>query len=267
MDSWLGLISDEVRRSIIVFTLILPRMIAAFYIIQFMKKELLGGTMARNGLIFSFALFAYPVVEYSFPDTISGGELLLILLKETVIGLFLGFIISIAFWAIESVGAFIDNQRGASIASSFDPMVGDQASPLSMLLSKMLITLFFVSGIFLAFMKGLYSSYETWPIASFVPHFGWHNTEFFLAQFDLLLKIAIFIGAPIIIAMFIAELGLGLVGRFAPQLNVFFLAMPIKSAVAIVMLVLILGIFFRYFDNLLSDSIANSFELLEEVWQ
>lgn len=267
MESWIVLVSEEIRRTIIIFALILPRMLAAFSIIQFMKKEFLGGTLLRNGLIFSFALFAYPVVEPGFPQTLSGGDMVLILFKEMVIGLFLGFIVSIAFWAIEAVGSFIDNQRGANIASSFDPMVGDQVSPLGMLLSKMLITLFFVSGIFLAFMKGLYSSYQTWPIASFVPNFGWQNIEFFLAQFDLLLKIAIFIGAPIIIVMFMAELGLGLIGRFAPQLNVFFLAMPVKSALAILMLILIMALFFQYFSTMLSDSVADSFEILGRVWQ
>ena len=267
MDSLIGLFSEEVRRTIIIFSLILPRMIAAFSIIQFMKKELLGGNIARNGLIFSFALFAYPVVEPGFPQTIDAGDLVIILFKEVVIGLFLGFIVSIAFWAIEAVGSFIDNQRGANIASSFDPMVGDQASPLSMLLSKILILIFFVSGILLAFMKGLYSSYQTWPVASFVPHFDWQYTEFFLAQFDLLLKIAIFIGAPVIIAMFMAELGLGLVGRFAPQLNVFFLAMPVKSAIAVFMLILLLSLFFQYFSTMLNDSVINSFEILGEIWQ
>ena len=196
MDQWVDLLGAELSRNIIIFTLILPRMVAAFSIIQFMKKELLGGNITRNGLIFSFALFAFPIVEPNFPVEIAASAIILILLKEMVIGLFLGFVVSVAFWAVESVGAFIDNQRGANIASSFDPMLGGQASPLGMFLSKILITLFFVTGVFLIFMKGLYTSYQTWPVASFVPHFSWQHTDFFLAQFDLVLKIAIFIGAP-----------------------------------------------------------------------
>ena len=45
------------------------------------------------------------------------------------------------------------------------------------------------------------------------------------------------LAGPIIIIMFLIDLGLGLVGRFLPQLNIFIVAMPIKSAVAFFMLI------------------------------
>ena len=67
--------------------------------------------------------------------------------------------------------------------------------------------------------------------------------------------------------MFMVEFGLGLVGRFAPQLNVFFLAMPIKSGVAIFMLILLIGLIFEYFDEILIDSILDSYTILGEIWR
>jgi type III secretion protein T len=54
------------------------------------------------------------------------------------------------------------------------------------------------------------------------------------------------LSAPAIIAMFLAELGLALVSRFAPQLQVFFLAMPIKSALALFVLVMYMGTLLDY---------------------
>ena len=55
-----------------------------------------------------------------------------------------------------------------------------------------------------------------------------------------MLKTTIVIASPVIIIMFMATLGLGLVNRTAPQLNVFFLSMPVKSALGIAMLVIYL---------------------------
>ena len=61
-----------------------------------------------------------------------------------------------------------------------------------------------------------------------------------LGSLDGMLRATVVIAAPVIIIMFLATLGLGLVNRTAPQLNVFFLSMPIKSALGIAMLVIYL---------------------------
>ena len=61
-----------------------------------------------------------------------------------------------------------------------------------------------------------------------------------LNTLDAMLKTTIVIAAPVVIVMFIATLGLGLVNRTAPQLNVFFLSMPVKSGLGIAMLIIYL---------------------------
>ena len=58
-----------------------------------------------------------------------------------------------------------------------------------------------------------------------------------LGALDGMLKTTVVISAPVIIVMFLATIGLGLVNRTAPQLNVFFLSMPVKSALGIAMLI------------------------------
>ena len=67
-----------------------------------------------------------------------------------------------------------------------------------------------------------------------------------LGQLDTLVRTALLLSAPAIIAMFLAELGLALISRFAPQLQVFFLAMPIKSALALFVLVMYMGTLLDY---------------------
>ena len=61
-----------------------------------------------------------------------------------------------------------------------------------------------------------------------------------LGTLDEMLKTTVVISAPVIIVMFLATIGLGLVNRTAPQLNVFFLSMPVKSALGVAMLIVYL---------------------------
>jgi type III secretion protein T len=61
-----------------------------------------------------------------------------------------------------------------------------------------------------------------------------------LSSFDEMMRTTVIIATPVIMVMFLATLGLGLVNRTAPQLNVFFLSMPVKSALGIALLVIYL---------------------------
>lgn len=73
-------------------------------------------------------------------------------------------------------------------------------------------------------------------VGSFWPAFRLEQALSFLGQLDHMMYLAIVMSAPVILAMFLSELGLAMISRFAPQLQVFFLAMPIKSAVAMLVL-------------------------------
>ena len=173
-------------------------------------------------------------------------------LKEVLLGLLIGFVATIPFWAMEATGFIIDNQRGAALASTFNPSLGSQTSPTGLLLTQTLITLFFSGGAFLALVGSLFRSYASWPVSSFFPQLGSQWVAFFYAQFSQMLMLCALFAAPLLIAMFLAEFGLALVSRFAPSLNVFILAMPIKSLVVSLLLVLYLGILMEHaYDALL----------------
>jgi type III secretion protein T len=60
------------------------------------------------------------------------------------------------------------------------------------------------------------------------------------SSFDEMMRTTVIIATPVIMVMFLATLGLGFVNRTAPQLNVFFLSMPVKSALGIAFLIIYL---------------------------
>ena len=149
-------------------------------------------------------------------------------MKETMIGMIIGFCVAIPFWAMEACGFFIDNQRGASMASTMNPMSGSETSPMGLLFAQTFNTLFIISGLFLLLLDHIFNSYALWPVFSFWPSVDGSATLFILKQFDLLITIAMWLAAPVAISMFITEFGVALISRSAPQLNVFVLAMRLR---------------------------------------
>lgn len=158
-------------------------------------------------------------------------------LKEYAIGFLLGYMVAWLFWAVQAAGAFIDNQRGAAIAASIDPLQGHETSPLGILFSQAFITYFFAIGGFLLVLDLIYQSYVSWPVTRGLPALTDLFPALVLEVFDTGMRLMFVLAAPVIAIMFLAELGLAIVSRFAPQVQVFIIAMPIKSAIALLILI------------------------------
>ncbi|RJG42794.1 type III secretion system export apparatus subunit SctT [Motilimonas pumila] len=233
------------------YSLGLPRLFVVFMIMPVLSKRFLGGAMIRNCALMSIALFLYPVTEGSIPNELTLSNYFSIFIKEVVLGVVMGYIATVPFWVAQGVGFFIDNQRGAAMASMMNPLLGEQTSPLGLFLSQLLVTLFVISGALMALLVVLIQSYTIWPVGVLYPEFIDGLDTFALAQLDLLMELIVVLSAPVILAMFLAEFALALISRFAPQLNVFFLAMPVKSAVGFFVLVL----YIRYLVDHLKDFI------------
>lgn len=253
---------EDWRRVLVALVFSQPRMLTAFALLPVFTRQSLPG-MTRNGVAFSLALVILPLVMVDAPSEPPGWlDGLAILFKEIFIGLLIGFGVAIPFWVIDSTGFFIDNQRGTTMASSIDPMTGSQSSPLGVLMTQVLAVLFFVGGGLLVFLGALYESYRLWPVFSFFPRVDAAAIPWLLSLLDHFMSLTVMLAAPVIIAMFMAEFALGLISRFAPQMNVFSLAMPIKSAVGMLILVIYMTLLFGFMRGELLNLDAH-FQVLE----
>src|SRR5699024_4739478 len=133
---------------------------------------------------------------------------------------------------------------------ALNPISGKETSPLGILFNQAIIVFFLVAGGFTLMLSILYDSFVLWGIWSFYPSLEAGHGPLLLQQLSRMMQLTVLFAAPAMIAMFLAELGLGLVNRFAPQLQVFFLAMPIKSALALLVLVLYMHTLFDYGTDL-----------------
>jgi type III secretion protein T len=256
----------DLRTLLLTASYALPRILGLFVMLPFFNRQIFPG-MIQIAVAFGLAMVLLPIVVPVVPrGPVDPIALAGTIVKEVFIGVAIGFVGAVIFWAVQAVGAFIDNQRGSGMASSVDPMSQSDTSPVGILLYQAFLVYFLVSGAFMAFLTLVYDSYRIWPIDSFVPQFRIDDTSFYLGQLDQLMHLTVLLSAPVVIAMFLSEFGMALVSRFAPQLNVFFLAMPIKSGVGLLVLVVYAKLLFGYLGDQVS-TLPELFDRLRDVVQ
>ncbi|MBQ9536452.1 MAG: type III secretion system export apparatus subunit SctT [Desulfovibrionaceae bacterium] len=174
-----------------------------------------------------------------------------VFVKEVVIGLGLGLLAGLPFWAIQDAGIYIDNQRGAAQSESTEILTGKSASPMGGLLFECIVYLFYQSGAFLTFLGVIYASYLVWPVTQMLPlPTNYALPLYFASKVAWLMTFTILLSAPITVACLLVDISLGLINRFSPQLNAYVLAMPIKSGLAAVLLTLYLALLLHFAQHL-----------------
>lgn len=221
-----------------------PRILGLCVMLPIFNRNLMPGLLRFSvAAVLGFVLVPMLQPQYAAADLDAIG-LLVLIVKEAFIGMALGFMFAIPFWVFEAIGFVIDNQRGASIGVTLNPATGNDTSPLGVLFNQAFIVFFMVGGGFTLMLSVLYDSFRLWDIWSYYPQLTVAHAPLMLDQLSRMMRLVLLFAAPAIIAMFLAELGLGLANRFTPQLQVFFLALPIKSALALLVLVFYTSILF-----------------------
>lgn len=243
-----------------------PRILAMFVPIPLFNRQLLPG-MLRLAIAAGLGVMVAPTLMPAVAAAeLTSVQVLMLVTKEAFVGFMLGFLVAIPFWAFEAVGFLIDNQRGASIAASLNPLTGNDSSPLGILFNQAFNVFFFISGGFLLMLELLYGSFLLWDVFAWNPTFKAEAVPLMIDQLMNLVRVALLLASPVIVAMFLAELGLALMSRFVPQLQVFFLAMPIKSGLAFLVLMVYMATLFDYaLDHV--RNLGDLLPMLDSQWR
>ena len=125
---------------------------------------------------------------------------------------------------------------------------------------------FFASGAFLAFLNIFYTTFIAWPPTEFLPALLSSNTAIFSAQsLNWMMEQTVLVCAPFILVALLCDIALGLINRFAPQLNVFILSMPIKSGVCAFLIIFYLSPFLDHSEDLF-NYMQESFSVLNQIF-
>ncbi len=223
----------DLFRYVIVGGLIFTRFFIMTMFVPFLGVRPVPGRV-RIALSVAFLLFLFSPVYASAPEKLpSGGIIFVLFLKEVLFGIFLGFSVTMVFFGVQSAGNMIDNQRQLANARIFNPALGAQSSLFGIFYYQFALVIFLVLGGHRVFLSGVIKSFETVPVLS-LPNIQPGLTPIL----DLIIRlsadtliITMQLSAPILVAIFIADLILGLTNRVAPMINVFEMGFNIKGYV------------------------------------
>jgi type III secretion protein T len=228
-------------------------MSVALYMVRFVAAMALLPVLAdgvvtmlpRMGI--ALLLAAYMAMGRSPEEVLglTGGQVGLIAVKEAVIGVILGFAMGVVFWIIEQVGALIDTAAGFNNVQVQNPMSGEQNTPVSNLLVKLAGAVFFALGGALYFAQVLFESYRVWPLVDLTPSLQGAQRAFIDLQVGELFGNTMKLAAPILIVVFLIDVGVALLARSAEKLEPTILAQPIKCIVSVLMLALFVSVAFE----------------------
>ena len=225
-------IDIDVFRYLVVGGLLFTRIFFMVMFIPFLGGKPIPGQVRMTLVMALTAFFFMPVyagTTGALPQ--ANGPLFALFLKEILFGLLLGLSISIIFYGVESAGAMVDNQRQLANARIFNPSIGAQSSLFGLFYYKFATVLFLVIGGHRVVFQSLAKTFQTVPLLTFP------NIQPALSpMLDVLIRlgadtlvVTLQLSAPILVAIFLADLILGLTNRVAPMINVFELGFNIKG--------------------------------------
>jgi len=186
----------------------------------------------KAGLVVLISLIALPLVaaEGGAVPT-SAVAIAALVAREALIGFAFGLVAQMLFAAVQTAGAYVDLGAGFAIAQSFDPASNSTVSVLGRYYNLVAITAFVAMGGVQLLVGGVVRSFLIAPPLGALD--AGAIVAGVLARADDILLIAVQLSAPLLGAMLVADVTLGIISRAVPQMNVFIVGLPIKMAVAL----------------------------------
>ncbi len=191
----------------------------------------------RAGLSLLLAWMLRPIIApmgYAAPDTI--WLLALVLAREAIVGLVIGFTATFIFSIVQMAGEVQDTSAGFGFAGVVDPMMNQHSAIIGQIQTVMLWLIFFAVNGHHLLLRGLAESFTVVPLGLYAPEPALAEHLFRLTTG--MMVIALRVGAPVIGAVLLADLAQGLLQRTAPQFNIMAVGFQIKIASALIVLLI-----------------------------
>lgn len=235
---------DQIASQIDVFLLILARVSGIFLASPVFSNRIIPKQVkALLSVVLSIVLFeALQLTVPVIPSQL--GPFTIYLASEVMIGFVIGFVAQFTFAAIQFAGQVIDMQLGFAIVNVVDPVYGTQAPLVGSFKNLLALLLFLGVNAHHYIIAALYQSYQR------IPLFGLSNmkgtSQMMIDLFGAMLVTGMKLAIPIVGAMFVAEMGLGIMARTVPQMQVFFVGIPAKIFLGIILLLIVLPAYLAF---------------------
>lgn len=249
-DDHMGL-AQFLQWNVSLFLLILSRLAGMIMLAPVFGARGVPG-MVKLGLAFGLSVILYPLIKASnpaIPETLLLYSALVA--KETFIGLVIGFVIYSLTAILQGAGQLIDLQMGFTMGNLIDPVYGMQSPMMGnfqLILATMLLLAANAHHYLIAAMVKSYAYIPVSPTA--LPQ----GIDFYVTLVSAVFSLSAQLALPVIGALFIADLGVGLLSRAVPQLNIFTVVFPVKIIFGFVVLFLAMAFFGEAVNHLFNSS-------------
>jgi len=251
------MLQDILQSNLFAFFMVFARIGAAVMLIPGFGESFVPPRM-RLMIALGITLVVTPVVASKIPALPESPiALFLALGGEILIGLFIGSMARFLFFALQTAGMIMAYQTGLANALITDPTAAVQGALFSAFLGLLGVLLIFESGLHHLMLRAVVDSYSLFAPGHLPPLDDFSNMAARVVSdsFDLSMRIA----APFIVVALVFYLGLGLLGRLMPQIQVFFIVLPLQIALGLVVFALTIGAGMMWFLGAYSDELSNAF--------
>lgn len=222
------------------FMLVFARVGTLVMLLPGIGERLVPGRL-RLGLAFLLTLIVLPLARGLLPARGEPAAIIGLLVGEVAVGLVLGLATRIVIGALQTAGTIVAQELGLSFAMTVDPTQGGgQEAAIGNFLTLLGVTLVFATDVHHLAIVAVRDSYAILPPVG-VPDPG-DAARLAVGAVVRAFALAVQIAAPFIAFAFLFNLGLGILSRLMPQMQVFFLAMPLTILIGILILLAGLGV-------------------------
>ncbi len=185
----------------------------------------------------------------------------LLLAGELAIGLVIGFAVQLVFAAVQLGGHMIDFQMGFSIVNVVDPLNLTQVPLMGSFKNILALLIFLTTNSHHYLLAALYQSFDLIPLFGFTAKAT--MVQAILDMFGYMFITGLKIGMPVVGALFVAEIAMGIIARTVPQMNVFIVGIPAKIFIGLVVLVMVIPLYSGFMTLLFERNFADIIRLLK----
>lgn len=207
------------------------RLAVAFLLLPLITPETVPA-LVRNAIFLALGIVTLALQPGISPATWTLPQWLALFGKEAFIGLALGVLLGTVLWAFEAAGQIVDTKSGANQAQLTDPLSGQQTTLSGALLGRMATFVFMGAGGLMLWVGTLLQSFAAWPLGDSNWNLRPQGVLLFEEAFARFALTSFLLAAPALVVLYAIDLTLGLMNRYAPQLNLISISMSLKGIAA-----------------------------------
>ncbi|MDA0745102.1 MAG: flagellar biosynthetic protein FliR [bacterium] len=220
---------------------------------------------AKIGLALALALALYPASHITLAATTDLIPYVIIVAKELILGMMIGFAARLVFLAVQFAGEVVGIDIGFGVVNIIDPISAQQISIIGTFQNLIALVVFLMINGHHTLLNTIAASFEMVPLG------GIQLTEMLarglISMTANVFLMAIKLAAPVIIALFLTSLALGIIARTVPQMNVFIVGFPLKIGVGMGMLFLSMPLFQTVLIKMFGGMAADLSILLQQMYK